>query len=507
MLRLAAGISTICLLALSQACSTAATPPAEAGPVGGTRSLLMVVDGLRPDYITPETMPNLYALGTRGVFGDAHTAAFPSLTRVNAASISTGSYPTRHGITHNTMWTPELGVFSSGDAAALQRLADGSGGRLLTAPSAGEILQQHGRLLLVAGSGGSGNSLLQNPRASGKGIWTSGGFFQPEAARQEAERTIGVFPGGSRSEATAWAVDAYLHHALGDAPPHMTMMWINETDAAGHAHGVGSPEVLQALASVDRQIGRIVQAHADHGLTDRVNIFVTADHGFTTNTGSFDLSRVVEEAGLSGDDAVVVQNMIYLRDPSSERLAAIVQALQRHPEIGTIYTRPAPGGGSGGVVPGTVSRAVVRWDHPRSAEILITPTWHDAESPFGFPGSTSRSGVATHGSDSPYDMHIRLVAAGPDLKRGVRSGVPTGNVDLVPTILHLQGITPLAGMDGRVLHELLRGGPEPHSVEVHDEVHRAEATLPDGFRYETAVETARVGSTVYLRGARTRRGG
>lgn len=53
----------------------------------GNRSLLIVVDGLRPDYITPELMPNLHALGEAGAVGKVHSSIYPTFTRVNSASI------------------------------------------------------------------------------------------------------------------------------------------------------------------------------------------------------------------------------------------------------------------------------------------------------------------------------------------------------------------------------------------------------------------------------------
>jgi hypothetical protein len=102
-------------------------------------------------------------------------------------------------------------------------------------------------------------------------------------------------------------------------------------------------------------------------------------------------------------------------------------------------------------------------------------------------------------------MQIRLVAAGPDIKRGVRSRVPTGNVDLAPTVLHLLGIEPPPDMSGRVLHELLREGQAPVEVDVRERTHRATVTLRDGLRYQAELDTLEVGSTVYIRGARTMR--
>ena len=72
------------------------------------RHLLIVLDGLRPDYVTAELMPNLHALGERGVVFTDHHAVYPTVTRVNAASISTGAYPETHGLMGNAVFFPEV---------------------------------------------------------------------------------------------------------------------------------------------------------------------------------------------------------------------------------------------------------------------------------------------------------------------------------------------------------------------------------------------------------------
>ncbi len=68
--------------------------------------LVIVVDGLRPDYVTPEVMPRLTALGQRGIVFNAHHSVFPTVTRVNASSFVTGVYPEAHGLMGNTIYVP-----------------------------------------------------------------------------------------------------------------------------------------------------------------------------------------------------------------------------------------------------------------------------------------------------------------------------------------------------------------------------------------------------------------
>ncbi len=468
-------------------------------------NLLLVLDGLRPDYITPELMPNLYALGERGVFAERHTAAFPSATRVNSASISAGSYPASHGLMQNQMFLREMGEepFSTGSARHLARLAKVTGGRILSVPTLGEVLAEHGLNLFVVGSGGSGNSRLQNPQGAGMGIWTASGFFVPRSARQKAVAAIGELPDDD-ADRTVWSFDAYLHKALGDNPPDAVIMWIHETDGANHTFGVGSPEALEAATNVDVQIGRLVRAFKEHDLSDRVNLFVTSDHGFSTNGGEFRVARTLRKAGFSDDDYKAFDDMVFLERQDPKLLANMVRALQRDPDTGNIYTRPRDPGSSQGIVAGTLSTAVIQWDHERAADAIVTPAWSGKVNNFGFPGiSTSRGrNPGSHGSDNPYDMQILLIAAGPDIKQGVRSAVPSGNVDLAPTLLHVLGIVPPSSMTGRVLHELLRGGPAPEDVVVREQTHRASVSLKNGWRYVAELDTAEVGSTVYIRGSK-----
>ena len=72
-----------------------------------------------------------------------------------------------------------------------------------------------------------------------------------------------------------------------------------------------------------------------------------------------------------------------------------------------------------------------------------------------------------HVTLSPTDLHNLAVAAGPDIRRGVTSPIPSGNVDIVPTLLWLMNIKPPEPLDGRVLSEALTvAAPPLHDVEL-----------------------------------------
>src|ERR1051325_108666 len=70
--------------------------------------IVLVIDGLRPDSITQADTPNLFQLRSQGVSYENTHSVFPTVTRVNAAALVTGAYPTRNGLVSNSMYVPEV---------------------------------------------------------------------------------------------------------------------------------------------------------------------------------------------------------------------------------------------------------------------------------------------------------------------------------------------------------------------------------------------------------------
>jgi arylsulfatase A-like enzyme len=71
-------------------------------------------------------------------------------------------------------------------------------------------------------------------------------------------------------------------------------------------------------------------------------------------------------------------------------------------------------------------------------------------------------------------MHNTCVAAGPDFRKGVQNDLPTGNIDIAPTILWLLGVEPEHELSGRVLAEALT---QPGSTPPSCEARRLEAVF------------------------------
>src|SRR5215216_844324 len=130
-----------------------------------TRILVVVLDGFRSDYLTPQLMPRCYPQAQAGVIGKAHHVALPSVTRVNAATMVTGCFPARHGLVANTIFVPELNRTKGISTANRTNLLDAAkvwGGKLLAVPTLAELLAQHGQTFLACGSGSSGSATLLN---------------------------------------------------------------------------------------------------------------------------------------------------------------------------------------------------------------------------------------------------------------------------------------------------------------------------------------------------------
>ncbi|MGC3957540.1 MAG: alkaline phosphatase family protein [Verrucomicrobiota bacterium] len=75
---------------------------------GAEHVVIVVMDGLRPDAITAENMPTLFALGKEGVFFANHHPVYPSSTEVNGTALATGTWPAHSGVVANREYRPEV---------------------------------------------------------------------------------------------------------------------------------------------------------------------------------------------------------------------------------------------------------------------------------------------------------------------------------------------------------------------------------------------------------------
>src|SRR5262245_55026680 len=144
--------SLFAILFLCCACIVAAKPAenGKAEPV-----VLMVWDGMRPDFITPEKAPTLAALAHDGVFFRNHHAAFPASTNVNGAVLATGVYPQHNGVISNEEFRAEVNAHEPFDTSDFPALDDTDGRinqRFIAVPTIADLVQEAGFRPASAGS-------------------------------------------------------------------------------------------------------------------------------------------------------------------------------------------------------------------------------------------------------------------------------------------------------------------------------------------------------------------
>ena len=478
--------------------------PVSQGMEAGTRILLVVLDGFRSDYFTPDLMPRCYAAAQKGVIGKAHHAVLPTVTRVNAATLVTGCLPARHGLVANMLYVPALnrsGGVSTGSRQKLLAVTQAWGGRLLATPTLAELLAERGQSFLACSSGSSGVSTVLNPTGAGAGILHPE-FCVPENQAAHMYEIAGPQPPETEParELMRWMTDAYLKLGVPEHDPRVAVLWFTDPDHTAHAKGVGARETLEGIRIADEQLGRIFDFHRARGM--KVNVFIVADHGFATCAGRFNVAATLEAKGWTERaKPVVIEGAIYLPRESESDLAGMVRALQDDPSIGPIFTPAKSPGGWEGSAPGTLSHDLAGGGHPHGAQIVVYPKWTAAPNAAGYPGTVAAPGAAGHGATSPWEIQGVFAAFGPDIKAGICSQAPTSNADLTPTIAFLAGVPVPKTMDGRVLHEILISGPSPEKLKVQRQTWTAKsphtnytvtlrASLVEGRRYVDDVSAA-----------------
>ena len=68
--------------------------------------LIVVWDGMRPDFVSEQNTPTLWKLAREGVTFRNHHAVYPSATNVNGTAMVTGLYPGKSGIIANHVFRP-----------------------------------------------------------------------------------------------------------------------------------------------------------------------------------------------------------------------------------------------------------------------------------------------------------------------------------------------------------------------------------------------------------------
>jgi arylsulfatase A-like enzyme len=469
--------------------------------------------------VTPELTPNLLRLSTQGVVCRQHHAVFPTATRVNIASLVTGANSGTHGIVNNSIFEPGVSPAAPADFGKFDVVEAADAyykGTLFHTPSLGEILAAHGERMVAVSAGTTGSNRLMHHKVKtvgGLGLSTHG--VAPSHPSSEAETIFAKFGppphAGTPDQARlAYITSVCMDYVFPVHQPRVTILWFSDPDKTYHYCGIGSQASRDAIRAADVQLGRLMEWQHQSPQRDALNIVVISDHGHITVRQQLSIQQALTDMGVPagsgcfapGDVAVVPGSAgsIHVRNHEAALIEKIVAWLQTQPWCGSLFTQGL--NEVEGMVPGTFAKSLVCNEHPRTGDIVYVMRTDEAADERGIIGgcyddSNLPLGGGTHGGLSVHELRNLCVAYGPAFQSGIESQLPSGTIDLLPTILHHLGLPIPATVDGRVLHEMLAPSPAPPPSPPQTQTYTTEAKTPHGL-YRQHLTLTRSGSTTYL---------
>jgi len=497
-------------------------------PAKPERHVVVVAwDGMRPDFVSEQNTPTLWKLAREGVIFRNHHAVYPSATMVNCTAMMTGVYPGKSGIIANYVYRPDI---DSHHAVAIElpsvvKKGDQlSGGKYISAPTIAELVQRAGARSVIAsaktvgllldrqsgvrrdvGDLSSRDEKQQNAAAVKKSVTLSAGLCLPNMALAPITEALGPFP-SAHLQKDSWTTKALIELLWKDGLPAFSILWLGQPDLTQHETAPGAPAAIAAIKSADENLAAVLAGLDEHKARATTDVFVVSDHGFSTIRRSIDLRKILNEAGFAattefnGDpktgDIMLAGNggsvLFYVIGHGATVTRRLVEFLQQSDFAGVIFTKQA--------MEGTFALEQANIQSDRAPDVVMAFRWDNSKNQFGIPGMIDAdwqraAGKGTHATLSRFDMHNTLIAAGPDFKRGETDDLPSGNVDLAPTILQILGIKSPQKMDGRILSEAMTVAmpsrePETKTIE-------ATKHFPSG-TWRQSLQISRVGSTIYL---------
>jgi arylsulfatase A-like enzyme len=291
-----------------------------------------------------------------------------------------------------------------------------------------------------------------------------------------------------------------------ESVPAFSLLWLAEPDQIQHDTSPGSEQSLAAIHVSDRNLALVLDSLAKKDARKNTDIFVVSDHGFSTIERAIDFPAELRKAGFDATKAftetpkrgqiMVVGNggtiLFYIIDHDREVTARLVEWLQHSDFAGVIFAREK--------FEGTFSLETVRANSPEAPDVMVALRWNPKPNRFGTPGqiiadNARPPGEGSHATLSEFDVHNTLVAAGPDFRPGLTSSLPSCNVDIAPTVLHILGLQPPQKYDGRVLVEAMEEKAE--RIEALSKTMQATRKFSQG-EWQQHLRVSLVGETVYI---------
>ena len=419
--------------------------------MGKRIAVLVIIDGLRADMVTPDLTPALYKIADCSRVFTAHRSVFPSATRVNAASISTGFLPARHGLPGNAIALDEgdgLKAVSVGASGFRERWRRATG-HTLRRPALPERLAGRGGALIYSNSS-AGAAHLLDPDGHGY-LFHRDGSFAPGLRPIGDDGLTGIsHDGAGDAEVTERFCEALASNRESD----LFILWICEPDHSQHALELGSGTHREVLRGADACAGRVARAvETRRAAGDDVLFMLGSDHGHETITdiipvGDLLVSAGFKESATSGDVVLASSGMaalLYFSTPAEGRRSALASWLRDQSWSDRVFEGE--------------ELSEVGLPTSTALGIAVAMGKREGANRFGVPGlgsvasdvfmSGDREGCGQHGGLGAWETRPFLIAHGNAFPAS-RSDGASCTVDIAPTLLHHLG-APRGAMDGRSL--------------------------------------------------------
>ena len=513
-------LSCACSFALLISCaafaraSTSSQDRSANGQIRRGEHVVMVVwDGMRPDFVSEQNTPTLWKLAQSGVTFRNHHSVYPSATIVNGTAIATGVYPNHSGLLANHDYRPEIDAQKSVDVenvAVVGKADQLSGGKYVGVPTIAELIHNGGGKTAIATAKTVGLLLDRHADArTGQNIF--GGESVPPESITEIVKMLGAFPPAAQPAARdAWTAKALTDVLWKKGIPQFSLLWLSEPDDTEHKTAPGAPAAIAAIRSSDDNLARVLAAldrSNGGGTRSTTYIFVVSDHGFSTISRAIDVRKILRDGGFDAvteftsepktGQVMIVSNggtvLFYVIGHDAAVARRLVEFLQRTDFAGVIFTREG--------MEGTFTLDKARIDNEHAPDVEMAFRWDENKNQFGVAGMMDgdwqrAAGKGTHATLSKFEMHNMLIAAGPDFRRGEADELPSGNIDLAPTVLDLLGIKSSSPVDGRVLSEAF-AKIDKEVLKPVMETLEATKRFPGG-TWRQNLKISRVGSTIYF---------
>ncbi|MBR1234450.1 alkaline phosphatase family protein [Bradyrhizobium sp. AUGA SZCCT0182] len=526
--------------------------------------ILFVADGLRAAAVTPERAPTFARIRDTGVnFSNSHSV-YPTITTSNASVIATGHLIGDTGDFGNVFYTGFPVASAAGtitpfiqNNAVLSELNQHHGGNFIAERSIMAAARDKGYFTAALGKVGpvaihdltqlDGKTTIFFDDDTGK---KDGIALRPDLVEMLKKAGLALeTPGRAQRENPGKATNivqqkyyrdvvtkVLLPHFKENKKPFMLLYWSSDPDGTQHSQrdsvnelvpGINGPTSLAAIKVADDDLAAIVAALKELGLEADTNIFITADHGFSTVSKqsktspaaklkydnvpegqlppgflAIDLAHAVglplhepsaqgagidykagkyprrASASIGNDpakpDIVVGANggndLIYLpQDNAKTMVRQVVKALLAQDYTSGVFVR-----NDLGPIPGTLplSRVGLKGG-ARTPTPAIVVNFRSETTGCDQPlfcsvtvsDTTLLQGQGHHGSFSRADTGNFMAAIGPAFKTGFNDTAPVSNADIAPTLEKILGVTlpPVGKLRGRALTEALLGGKPARS--------------------------------------------